>query len=114
MDVQLRPPMHGCLIAIISLMTLGVYPLLRRFLERHFIRRMDDTGIETRGGKRIPWSEFTRIQRVVAKVQGVQMSDEYLLHSPRGRVSLPLWRTGNAKEAADYLQRHLPPGIRVG
>ena len=39
---------------------------------------------------------------------GGALSDEYLLDSPRGRVSLPLWRTVNAEEARDYLFAHLP------
>ena len=114
MEVSLRPPLHGCLIALLGLMTLGLYPLLRRMMERRFIRRMDDAGIETRGGKRIPWPEVTAIRRVKGVVNGVVMSDELLLETRRGRVSLALWRAGNADEALDYLLRRLPATVARG
>jgi hypothetical protein len=109
MDIDLRPPMSGCLIALVTLMTLGLYPLLRRWGERHFIRRMDETGFETRGGKRIAWSEVKSVQRIVGKVNEVALSDEYLLRTARGRASLPLWRAGNAAAARDFLFRHVAP-----
>ena len=111
MEVKLRPPFHGCLIALVTLATLGMYPLLRRMGERHFIRRMDDAGVETRSGKRIAWSELTGVTHVVGKVEGVRFSDEYVLNSEKGKVSLPLWRVENANEALEFMLRHLPPGI---
>lgn len=114
MDVTLRPPFRGCLIALLSLMTLGLYPLPRRFAGRRFIRRRDEAGTETRGGKRIAWGDFARIERVVGTVQGVKMPDEYLLYSSRGRVPLPMRRAASAEEALDYLRRRRPPGIKAG
>ena len=42
---------------------------------------------------------------------GATMSHELLLHTPHGRVSLPLWRAENADAARAYLMAHLPPGI---
>lgn len=42
---------------------------------------------------------------------GKPLSDEYLFKSPKGKVSLPLWRTNNAKEAREYLIGHLPPNV---
>ncbi|MCC7426952.1 MAG: hypothetical protein IT557_08620 [Alphaproteobacteria bacterium] len=111
MEITLRPPFHGCLIAMISLATLGLYPLLRRMAERRFIARMDDAGVELRSGRRMAWGDFTSIERVTASMHGAQLSDEYVLRGPAGRASLPLWRAGNAAEARDYLLRRLPPGI---
>jgi hypothetical protein len=111
MEISLRPPLHGCLIALLNLMTLGLYPLLRRWGERHFIRRMDDEGFETRGGKRIPWSEVTAIQRRQGVVNGAVLSDEMIVETRRGRASLPVWRMGNAEEGLDYLLRRLPAAV---
>jgi hypothetical protein len=111
MDVMLKPPFGGCLMVFVIVITLGTYPLLRRFGERHFIARMDDEGVETRGGKRVAWTDVTHVQRVVGKVQGVQMSDEYVVKSTRGRLSLPLWRTTNGAEALDYFVRRVPAGV---
>jgi hypothetical protein len=48
---------------------------------------MDETGVITRGGLRVAWNEFTSIKRVRGHLQA--LSDEYLLQSPKGRVSLP-------------------------
>jgi len=114
MEVKLRPPFHGCLIAILIVITWGIYPLLRRLGERHFIRRMDDEGVETRSGKRVAWSEFTQIRRVVGTMGGAQLSNECILKSRKGKVSLSLWRAENADEALDYMLKRLPQDIQVG
>ena len=114
MDVDLRPPLGGCLFALVGLMTLGLYPLLRRMGERHFIRRMDDGGFETRGGRRIAWAKVRSVQRVHGKLGAATLSDEILLKTPNGRASLPLWRAGNAQAALDYLWRRLPANVAHG
>jgi hypothetical protein len=110
-DVHLNPPFHGCLIAFATVFSLGTYPLFRRHVEGKFIRRMDDQGVEARSGKRVAWSEFTSARRVAATLHGAQLSDELLLESRRGRVSLALWRIDRPQEALAYLSRRLPPGI---
>jgi len=90
-------------------LTLGLVPLLMRQGEKHFIRRMDEAGIETRGGKRYAWSEFGRIEHVTSRIgSSGNLSDEYLLYAPGGRVSLPLWRTVNAQESLEYARARLP------
>jgi hypothetical protein len=63
-EVQLRPGAPGCLTVPLGCLTLGLVPLLMRMNQRHFAWRMDEQGIETRGGKLIGWSEFTSIKRV--------------------------------------------------
>ena len=107
-EVQLRPAVPGCVTIPLALLSLGLIPLMTRRAERHFIARMDDAGFETRGGKRIAWSEVERVQRAIGKVQGVEMSDELILFTPRGRASLPVWRMENAGEAVAYLVAHEP------
>ena len=115
MEVKLVPARSGCLIAILTVVTWGLYPLLRRLGERHFIRHMDDEGVETRSGKRIGWGEFTSCRRVALKTgAGVRMSDECLLRSPKGTVSLPLWRAEDPAGALSYLTERVPPGIQAG
>jgi hypothetical protein len=103
----------GCL-------TLGLVPLLMRRNQGHFVRRMDEQGVETRSGKRIAWSEFTKITRVRGGSgmpgQGkptVVYSDEYLMESPRGRVSVPLWRTVNFEEVRQFTLSHVPPQLLI-
>ena len=107
-EVRLRPGVPGCITIPLAIMTLGLVPLLMRRGERHFIARMDAEGFETRGGTRIAWNEVERVQRTVGKVQGMKMSDELVLHTGKGRASLPTWRAENAEEALAYLQHHLP------
>jgi hypothetical protein len=114
MEVKLRPSVNGCLMALLAVMTLGMSPLLMRIGERHFIRRMNDDGIETRSGKRIAWGEFTCITHKVATMRGTMLSDEYLLQSAKSKVTLPLWRVGNAKDVLDYMLERLPSNIKVG
>lgn len=111
-EVQLRPGVGGCVRYPLGCLTLGLFPVLTRYAERHFIRRMDETGVETRGGKRIGWNEFTRMQRVATTMGGGgYLSDEYQLHSPRGRVSLPMWRAENGQEALNFALARLPSTV---
>ena len=114
MKVELHAPMNGFLIALVSLMTLGLYPLLRRAGERHFIVGMDDWGIQTRGGRKIAWGEIIDTERVIAQVNGIQRSDEYVIRSSRAKASLPLWRAENAREARDFFLDRIPLGRRSG
>jgi hypothetical protein len=107
-EVLLRPPLGGCLMVLVSVVTLGVYPLLRPLLERHFIARMDDEGFETRSGKRVSWSEVERIKHVIGEMKGAKLSDEYAVWSPQGRSSLPVWRAQDPKGALDYLIQRAP------
>jgi hypothetical protein len=112
-EVQLRPGVHGCVSVPLGCLTLGVMPLLVRQGEGHFIRRMDEAGIETRNGKHVAWGEIGRAQRTTSRIgtSGGTLSDEILLYGPSGRVSLPLWRTVNAEEALSFLLAHLPPSV---
>ena len=107
-EVKLRPGVHGCVLWPLAILSLGLVPLLMRQGERHFIARMDEQGFETRGGLRVAWNEIERVERTVGKVQGMKMSDELLVFSPRGRASLPTWRTENAEEALVFFTAHAP------
>jgi len=111
MEVRLRGQLMGCIYWPLAIMSFGLVPLLISMGERHFIRRMDPGGVWTRGGKRIAWNEFTGIVQSRGTMEGVVLSNEYLLKSPRGQVSLPAWRAENAKEAAAYMFQYLPPGL---
>jgi hypothetical protein len=113
-EVQLRPGVHGCVTVPLGCLSLGLVPLLTRWGEGHFIRRMDEAGVETRNGKRYAWGEFGPIERVRSRMgsgSSGSLSDEYLIYAQQGRDSRPLWRTVNAQEASDYLLSHLPPGL---
>jgi len=118
MEVHLRREPSGCIYWPLTLMTFGLFAVLKTMGERHFIRQMDETGVLTRGGTRINWNEFTSIERWQSKMTrsaaAAPLSDEYLLKSSRGKVSLPLWRAENAQEARDYLFQHLPPSLLQG
>lgn len=115
MEVRLRREPSGCIYWPLTIMTLGLFALLKSMGERHFIQRMDETGVVTRGGTHINWNEFNTIERWQSKMSRSAstgpLSDEYLLKSSRGKVSLPLWRAENAKEASAYLFQHLPPSL---
>lgn len=108
LEVRLKPGVPGCVTLPLAVMTLGLVPLLMRQGERDFIARMDDDGFETRGGRRVSWSELTKVRRVLGKVKGMKLSDEIQLYSPHGRSSLPTWRTENGEEALAYLLARIP------
>lgn len=108
MEVELKPGVPGCVFLPLAVISLGLVPLAMRLGERHFIARMDDDGFVTRGGTRIAWREVTGVQRVVGKVKGVALSDEFQLRTARGKASLPVWRARNGEEAMNYLLARLP------
>jgi hypothetical protein len=111
MEVRLRRQPAGCIYWPLTIMTLGVFPLLVSLGERHFIRTMDGAGVVTRGGRTIAWNEFTSIVQWQGKMKGSVLSDEYILKSSRGKASLPTWRAENAAEAKAFLLQHLPPAL---
>jgi hypothetical protein len=113
MELLLRRQPPGYIYWPLTLMTLGLVALLILLGERHFIRRMDTTGVFTRGGRRIAWKEFTAIERSQGMMKDNVLSDEYILKSSKGKVSLPIWRTENWKEALVYMSQHLPPGLLI-
>jgi hypothetical protein len=106
--------MNGCLFAFFALMTLGTVPLLLRMGEWHFIRRMDDAGLETRGGRRIAWSDVTGIRRVIGTMNGAQIANEIIVRASRRKASLMLSRCINGAEAEAYLLGHVPPNVGAG
>ncbi len=128
-EVQLRPGVPGCVTIPLGCLTLGLFPLLRGWGERHFARRMGQWGVETRSGKRVAWSEFTSIKRARGivgagrRVLRVDVSDdlysptthatsdEYWLESPKGRVSVPFWRAANGDAVREFTLAHLPPHL---
>ena len=113
-EVRLRRQIGGCLYWPLAICSFGLFILALSFGEKHFIRRMENWGVTSRGGKRIGWNEFTAIERRQGTMKGTVLSDEYLLKSPKGNVSLPLWRTENAQEAKDFMFHFLPPSLFQG
>lgn len=107
-EVRLRPGVPGCISVPLTILTLGLLPVLVRMGERHFIARVDGEGFESRGGVRVAWSEIQRVERAVGKVQGMKMSDEYLFYTARGRFSLPVWRAQYAQEVMAFIDAHAP------
>jgi hypothetical protein len=108
MDVTLRPAPFGVMRGCLGIMTLGLIPWMFRRMENRFIARMDETGFETRGGKRFAWTEVKSVRRVQGKMNGNVLSDELHVETTRGTLSLPMWRAENAAAAREYLMRQLP------
>ena len=116
-EVQLRRGVRGCVWYPVGCLTLGLAPLLARLGERHFVRRMDEHGVETRGGKRIAWSQITNITLTRGVVGagpsvygggGSTVSSEYILTSPQGKASIHLWRTATQDEVRAFTLAHVP------
>ena len=114
MEVTLRPAPLGCLRLGLGIISLGLIPLLLRRRELHFIWRMDDAGFETRGGKRIAWTEVTDARQVQGTMNGAVLSDELLISTRQGTVSLPLWRAEQPAAVREYASRRLPRMTKQG
>lgn len=70
MEVRLNKTIPGCVYALCTLWTLGLFPLFLRYTEHVFPKQLDDEGLVTRGGTRIAWKDFTRVQKITTKGSG--------------------------------------------
>ena len=113
MDIKIRP-LGGCMQVFLAVMTLGVAPLAIWLGERNWPKRVDEQGLETRGGKRIAWNEFTKVTRVITQVTRGSSSgvESFQLDSKQGKVSLVVYRLENGEQVFDYIWRHLPDAAK--
>lgn len=112
MDVRIIP-LNGCLWVALAVLTLGVAPLAIWLAERSWPRRLDEAGLETRGGRRILWSEFTRIRRVITQSSGVT-TEHYELQSKQGKVRVAVYRLVDGPHVLEYILQRLPPAAIEG
>jgi hypothetical protein len=98
----------GCLRLLLGVLSFGLIPLLLRREDGRFVRRMDGQGFETRDGRRIAWADVTEVRHAQGWVRGKLMSDELLLSTPRGKISVPLWRAEHPAAVREYALSHLP------
>lgn len=114
MEVPLRRTASGCLWWPAVIVSFGLVALITRLAERTYVRRMDDTGFVTRGGKIVPWAEVTGVRREQTLLNGRLANDSLRLSSARGDALLPLFRTDNPAAVLDYALRHLPASAARG
>jgi hypothetical protein len=104
-------PQSGCMNIVLGVFTLGIAPLAIKMKERSWPKIVDEQGLETRGGKRIAWNEFTKFEKVVTNVQGT-VTTRYDLHSPQGLVSLVIYRLEDGQKVLDYVWERLPESAK--
>jgi hypothetical protein len=108
MEVK-KVPLSGCLQVILAVFTLGVAPLLISMGERSWPKLVDDQGLVTRGGKRIPWNEFTKVTKVVTRIgSGGGTTEHYELRSKQGKVIVPTYRLQDGEKVVDFILNRLP------
>ena len=110
MDVQYYKT-SGCFNVILGVLTLGIVPLVIWRQQRQWPARVDENGLTTRGGKRIPWQEFTRVTRQITYLgSGATATrvERLELSSPQGKVLVPTERLANREQVTTYILRHLP------
>jgi hypothetical protein len=108
-------PLSGCMQVVLGVFTLGVAPLAEWITQRSWPRRVDEEGLETRGGKRITWAEFTRATRVLTQVtQGSSSRVEHFeLISPKGKVIVAAYRLEDGAQVMEYIWQHLPEAAKA-
>lgn len=109
MEARLLPRPMGCIWLPLQIMTLGMLTLLLRHAEGKFVRRMDGQGLETRRGKRIPWSEIRSTQPMRYVMGPARIAEEIVFSSPRGRASIHSRRHDDYQALADYALARVPP-----
>lgn len=109
MEVQIIP-ISGCMMFFLGVLTLGIAPLSIKLKERNWPKRLDEQGVLTRSGKFIAWDEFTKIEKVITRIQGsgVTTTERYDVHSPKGVVSIVPHRLVNGEKVLQYVLERLP------
>jgi hypothetical protein len=105
-------PVSGCMQVVLGVFTLGVAPLAMKLQERGWPKVVDEQGLETRGGLRIPWNEFTNIQKVITNVNGT-VTERFELHSPQGKVPVVVYRMENGPQVLQYIWERLPESAKM-
>lgn len=113
MEVQVAP-MSGCTTILLGIFTLGIAPLSIKLTERKWPKRVNEQGLLTRGGKFIAWNEFTKIEKVITRIEGSSVTTErYDLHSPKGVVSIVPHRLVDGNKVLQYVWERLPEHVRT-
>ncbi len=108
MEIKLLPRPFGCVLVPVQILTLGLATLALRAAERHFPKRMDDDGVETRGGKQIKWAAITGV-RPIRHVMGPKViAEEVIFDSPQGRFALHSRRIANYEEMKAFALARVP------
>jgi hypothetical protein len=109
MEVKIKP-LSGCLVVFLAVVTLGVAPLGQWIVQRSWPRRVDEEGLETRGGKRIAWRDFNKVVRVLTQVTrgSSARTEHYELFSAQGKVVVAAYRLENGDQVLDYIWQRLP------
>ena len=95
-------------------MTFGVANLMIWLERNKWPKRMDDSGLTTRIGKRFAWGEFTRIVRVTTfGPSGGVMATRYDLKSKRGTVTIVPDQLHDGMTVLEYAWQRLPADAKL-
>ncbi len=112
MEVK-KLPFSGCLQFILGIFTVGVFPLVVWLSERNWPKSMDEQCLVTRGGRRIDWTDFNKITKVVTQVnRGSAGIEKYELQYPQGKVDVVVYRLEQGQQVLEYIWKRLPDQIK--
>lgn len=113
MEVRVLP-MSGCMMLFLGVFTLGIAPITIKLKERNWPKRVDEQGLLTRGGKFIAWNEFSKVEKVITKLEGSGITTErYDLYSPKGTVSIVAYRLVDGDKILQYVWERLPEHVKT-
>ena len=108
MEIKVKP-VSGCLNIILTVFTLGVYPLAAWLTARNWPRSVNEQGLVTRGGKKVAWKDVTKITKVVTNInRGAARTEHFELLHAGGKVIVPEYRLENGAQVMEYIWQRLP------
>ena len=108
MEVKIKP-VPGCANIFLSVVTLGVYPLMAWLNLWNWPKSVDEQGLVTHSGSRIAWQDFTKITKVFTTMnRGAVRTEHYELRHAGSKVIVAEYRLENGAQVVDYIWRHLP------
>ena len=109
MDVQLTPRPFGGFIVLLGLVSFWIIPLVIRSQEATYAKRLDDEGITTLGGKRIPWSDVKQVKHTRYKMGATGgIIEAYSFITSKGRIGFLSNRIKNFDEVMGYVWSKVP------
>ncbi len=112
MDVQTKGSTTYLMI-FLGVLTFGLGPLLVWLQQRNWPRRVDASGMTTRGGRHIPWQHFTHMTYSRTRVGAGYTVERYDLYGPRVHVIVPTERLVAGAQVVEMMWRYLPEQVKA-
>jgi len=102
--------MHGCLVLMLAVCTLGVANLVIWLSRRKWPVYADNAGVVLGNGTHIPWSSTRKVTHVTTKIAGGAHVHRFSVDYEGGRWELPYERLVEPEKVLNFILARVPQG----